>query len=269
MQEISLSSWDDFSSTINSIRLEYGEYKIADYNQKNNILFRGHSDCNWSLTSTLERFSTKLWSVESYLNLVLRCLPQIESFTDKNWNLPDRDKIFNDIKTKTKFLIPYIPCYDFLVYLRHHGFPSPLLDWTISPYIAAFFSFFDQSPSDNSSVFAYIEHPKGTKVGWGSSPYIGVQGPYVRTHKRHFLQQSWYTVCIKDDKDIPIFVCHEDVFKINNPDQDFLIKISMPRSDRLKALNYLNEFNINYFTLFQSEEALMKTLAFKEIELNT
>jgi hypothetical protein len=31
--------------------------------------------------------------------------------------------------------------YDFMTRLRHHGFPSPLLDWPQSPYTAAFFAF--------------------------------------------------------------------------------------------------------------------------------
>lgn len=31
--------------------------------------------------------------------------------------------------------------YGFMTRLRHHGFPSPLLDWPQSPYIAAFFAF--------------------------------------------------------------------------------------------------------------------------------
>src|SRR5579871_975887 len=41
------------------------------------------------------------------------------------------------------FFKAQFPGYDYMAYLRHHGFPSPLLDWTRSPYVAAFFAFRD------------------------------------------------------------------------------------------------------------------------------
>ena len=82
------------------------------------------------------------------------------------------------------------------------------------------------------------------------------------------MQQSWYTVCTRDEAGSQTFACHEDVFGKSSSRQDVLIKISIPWSERLNALSYLHEVNIHHFSLFQSEEALMKTLAFKEIEMN-
>ena len=135
MKEIEINSWDEFPNTIDQIRREYGEHEAAGIKEKNLILYRGQADYKWHLESTLERFSSSSWKIESYYHLALRCAPQIESFTDTNWNLPQISVIEAEIEKNPDMYLFQIPCYEFLVYLRHNGFPSPLLDWTVSPYI--------------------------------------------------------------------------------------------------------------------------------------
>ena len=109
--------------------------------------------------------------------------------------------------------------------------------------------------------------------GWSGFPAIRTLGPYVRTHRRHFRQQSTYTVCanyLKDDFDNSYawrFVSHEDVFNSHQPTkQDLLWKIVLPAEERGKVLRLLDEFNLNAYSLFGSEESLM-TLAYREIDL--
>jgi len=278
MENIELNSWTEFESCINKIQSEYGtheskSYEITQPTTKNDILYRGQSDSEWKLKTTLERFSKQKWTLRSYSELLLRCVNQIESFTGTKWNL-DYRKLVKELDENFEefFQIPTPKYeYEFWTYLRHQGFPSPLLDWTYSPYIALFFAFAEQDSAEKASVYAYIETPSGAKSASSGKPQIVVKDPYVTTHKRHYLQQSWYTIAADTDlgKKDYVFVCHEGVFQAKGnrkKDQDILIKINIPRNKRIEVLEYLDVFNINHFSLIQSEESLIRSLAFKEIE---
>jgi len=95
-------------------------------------------------------------------------------------------------------------------------------------------------------------------------------GPYVQTHHRHFRQRCEYTICGTFDLLTQVwqFDSHEKVFenqtvsRINQ--QDSLWKITLPSSLRKQVLEILNDYNLNAFSIFGSEESLLETMWFKE-----
>jgi FRG domain len=164
--------------------------------------------------------------------------------------------------------------YEYLAHLRHNGFPSPLLDWSRSPYVAAYFAFSGAvTTTDAVAIYLYLERPYGRKVGGEGVPAIRTLRQYARTHRRHFRQQSAYTVCANyqqdefDGSNRWRFVSHQTVFDMHQPTpQDFLWKIVVPSSEHDKVLMLLDDFNLNAYSLFGSEESLMETLAYREID---
>ena len=49
-------------------------------------------------------------------------------------------------------------------------------------------------------------------------------------------------------------------------EQDVLIKIAIPVGGRSLALRELSDYNINHFTLFQTEDALVKAMSMKQFD---
>jgi hypothetical protein len=155
-----------------------------------------------------------------------------------------------------------------MAYLRHHGFPSPLLDWTRSAFVAAFFAFHkaDEKSADYVSVFACTtEMPN--KLNGNDMPLVFRYGPYVRTDRRHFLQQSEYTLCVRF-YDQWKFEPYRTVFDPGLHQQGGCRKFDIPIVERRKALIELNEYNLNAWSLFGSEESMMETLGTRELYLN-
>ena len=262
MNTVDLDCWESFEKHVASIFVTWQKLKDEKkYNQWSTPRFRGHSDADWKLETTLERFTKKSVDTEHYFKTLRDIRPSVISVTGKNWDIPE------------KFEGGRLPAsgYEFMIYLRHHGFPSPLLDWTRSPYVAAFFAFRSQEKpkSDKVAIYSYVErfeHPEGFN---GEAPTIHGLGPYAVTHKRHYTQQCEYSICQKRTHGRYVYSSHETIdFADKSSDLGPVTKYTLPVSDREKVLKQLQRMNVTAFSLFGSEESLMETLAYQEIETN-
>jgi hypothetical protein len=260
MKEERLIAWEDFEkvalraiSDTKEIRDKKGVH--VDY-----PLFRGVSDSRYPLKSSLERLG-KATSLSEYYHTIKVVHKYTETVTGKKWNLDTEVPLgsFN------------FPAYEFMAYLRQNGFPSPLVDWTRSPYIAAFFAFRNvyHKPVDGGyvSIFAFRENCGNGKSWTGQKPHVHTLGPSIATCRTHYLQQSEYSICVRKKDGEIHFANYEDVGygkDDEGSEQDVLVKYDIPISEQTKVLKILDLMNITAYSLFDSEPSLMDTLALRE-----
>jgi hypothetical protein len=259
VKTVDLDCWEKFEETISSFFINWKNLKISKSPlYVSTPIFRGHVDASWKLETTLERITTREFDAEDYYTTIRGVRPAVVSITGKSWDIPEN---FDSGK-----LPP--PGYHFMVYLRHHGFPSPLLDWTRSPFVAAFFAFrSDEGPKDRKvAIYSYVEYGGEARIYKGEGPVVHGLGPYVISHQRHYAQQCEYTICWRRVDDRYVYSCHEAAFGDKDSDQGELTKYTLPASERTKVLQALQRMNVTAFSLFGSEESLMETLAYQEIE---
>lgn len=269
MEIIHLSSWEEFERTLHELAAQREARAKETSTDVSYPLYRGHENHEWKLETTLERQSDSVQSVSEYYRYAYVSSHQIGAFTKHRWKIPTPQQYNELTKDFDGSSFSSRPAYDYLAYLRHHGFPSPLLDWTRSPYIAAFFAFRRQlTKVERVAIFVYCEN-WGVGKGWtGSAPTVHSWGPYVRTHRRHFLQQCVYTTCVVRNEGAAFYANHEEGFRTPSwAEQDKLWKLTLPLSERRKAVECLDAMNINAFSLFQSNDTLVETMATREFIL--
>jgi len=266
-----LDDWDAFEQWLHKRYEEHrGFKKDPNSGYVSDLLFRGQSNANWTLTTTLERYAVqkpKLLGAGDYYQRIHAAKPQIETYTGKHWEIDDPLQYYKRLKDSSFFHNRFAgKIYEYMVFLRHHGFPSPLLDWSRSPYVAAFFAFRDAPFEEGCvAVYSFLEHAGKGKFARGGSPKISGLGPNVASHKRHFIQQSQYTVCTQDTDDEFMYRSHQTAFENSETGQDILWKMTLPTKQRLEILRILDLHNINSLSLFGSDEGLMETVALREL----
>jgi hypothetical protein len=258
-------TWEKFKSEAATLRLSVGHPSVP-------VLFRGQSSAKWDLETTLER-SDHSEDVAEYFRLILSIKPEIEISTQLKWSdSPSLDEIESLARNYDAFSrrLGDFPHYAYMAYLRHHGFPTPLLDWSTSPFVAAYFAFEAATgdPGSEVAIYAYTEMATAYKTYSSDEAQIHRFGSRVAAHKRHFAQQSEYTICTEFRDNQWSFTPHSAVFddpsRPKQATQDVLHKFTLSILERSAVLRELNDYNLNAFSLFGSEEGLLKALSVRE-----
>jgi FRG domain len=115
MHSINYKNWAEFKAKIvKDIIQSSGKDSVKPF------LFRGQADSSWKLHSSFDRLEKD----KSKYDLLLKCFTSIcrtYNFNEELFNHNDNQLI--------------------AAYGQHYGLPTRLLDWTTSPYFAAFFAF--------------------------------------------------------------------------------------------------------------------------------
>ncbi|MEH6649957.1 MAG: FRG domain-containing protein [Motiliproteus sp.] len=148
----------DQAKEVRVIPTNWAEFKEGlDYYRNKSHLFRGQKNSEWGLNTLFHR-SGRSDLARYFKEDIPKLYRHIHAETGLKFDLADN----NDLGA--------------LLYLaQHHGFPTPLLDWSYSPYVAAYFAFEKADSNGDGSARIYVLD----KENWIDSTY---QTPCFNSH---------------------------------------------------------------------------------------
>jgi hypothetical protein len=236
IKEEHFRSWEQFKSTFSAKLFDAEPFSRGRY------LFRGHRDPSWKLETTFDRMFSRQ-SKSARLQIAETLLIEFKRHLEG-------EEIPSEARGNDSMMLSLG---------QHYGLPTRLLDWTESPYIAAFFAYNSRAlwgQSDQSVVIFVLD----TKHAIWSAHY-GVEIVDVPTfgNRRLRNQSGKFTLSRTPFHDLESYVAaHGDE---GTP----LLKFFLPASDYPKALADLDAMGIHHGTVYPEIEGAAQMSLYRTV----
>jgi len=214
---------------------------------KDNV-FRGQALSDWDLVPTLDRVASgldvrKLTGVNGFMAEAVLRNRHLESFKYAARGRRGRAPV-------------ELSDDDWWALGQHYGLATPLLDWSESPYVAAYFAFCEDSfeRKGTASVFCLSLPLINNRIsdlkselgdGFDAGDVVRFISPLADDNARLVHQRGLFTICQSH-------LCLKEWVRtyFSGSRETPLVELQIPRSERAVAMRHLNRMNVSHLTLF-------------------
>ena len=229
IQSVNIREWRYFPAYVDEELLDYPSF-----------IYRGHAAAHWVLEPTLDR--------------ILRTRGQLVRRTVRAKHL---EAFQFAVRGRRGSNPPHVSTEnDWWALGQHQGLATPLLDWTHSPYVAAYFAYEEPRQAEHGDCGIYAidttSFEKRSRIIERQSS--GPGRPFVVEFIRPLSDESASLVSQSGlFTRAPDGIHLEEWVRSSFPrkqEEVVFIKIVLPSKDRTTALRALNRMNINRLSLF-------------------